>query len=65
MSLTEHPSAKWTIQQLREAVPSEHWYRFLIHGRHATFSTEFDKAVRNLNVGSKDSSSNPDGKCFL
>jgi len=35
-----HPTAEWTIQQLREAVPSDHEYQFLIHDRHATFSSE-------------------------
>jgi transposase InsO family protein len=32
-NVTEHPTAEWTLQQLREAVPCEHQYRFLIHGR--------------------------------
>ena len=38
------------MQQLREAVPNDHSYRFLIHDRHATFSAELDEAVRNLGV---------------
>ncbi len=42
---TQHPTAEWTIQQLREAIPSDHAYRFLIHDRHATFSAELDAAV--------------------
>jgi putative transposase len=44
-NVTRFPTAEWTIQQLREAVPSDHEYRFLIHDRHATFSTELDAAV--------------------
>ncbi len=50
ISVTEHATAEWTMQQLREAIPSEHSYRFLIHDRHATFSTELDEAVRNLGI---------------
>jgi transposase InsO family protein len=48
--VTAHPSADWTIQKLREAIPSEHSYRFLVHDRHATFSAELDEAVRSLGV---------------
>jgi transposase InsO family protein len=47
---TPHPTAEWTIQQLREAIPSDHEYRFLIHDRHATFSSELDAAVANLGL---------------
>jgi putative transposase len=50
INVTEHPTAEWTIQQLREAIPSEHSCRFLIHDRHATFSTDLDEAVRNLGI---------------
>jgi hypothetical protein len=57
ISVTEHPTAEWTMQQLREAIPSEHSYRFLIHDRHATFSTDLDEAGSELgDLGSKDSS---------
>ena len=47
---TSHPTADWTIQQLREATPSDHQYRFLIHDRHATFSSELDAAVNTLGL---------------
>jgi transposase InsO family protein len=47
-SLTPHPTAEWTIQQLRSAVPSDHDYRFLIHDRHATFSSELDATIAAL-----------------
>jgi hypothetical protein len=46
----QHPTAEWTIQQLREALPSDHEYRFLIHDRHATFSLELDEAVAGLGL---------------
>src|SRR5215813_12262265 len=30
-NVTAHPTAEWTAQQFREAIPSDHSYRFLIH----------------------------------
>jgi putative transposase len=30
-NVTAHPTAAWTLQQFREAIPSDHTYRFLIH----------------------------------
>ena len=41
-NVTAHPTAEWTAQQFREAIPSEHRYRFLIHDRDSIFSAEFD-----------------------
>jgi len=32
-NVTTHPSAEWTLQQLREAIPADHGCRFLIHAR--------------------------------
>jgi len=32
-NVTAHPTAEWTLQQLREAIPSDHPYQFLIHDR--------------------------------
>ena len=49
-NVTSFPTAQWTIQQLREAIPSDHEYRFLIHDRHATFSSELDAAVAALGL---------------
>jgi putative transposase len=34
-NVTAHPTATWTLQRLREAIPSDHSYRFLIHDRSA------------------------------
>jgi putative transposase len=33
VNVTDHPSAEWTLQQLREALPDDHPFRFLIHDR--------------------------------
>jgi putative transposase len=49
-NVTDHPSADWTQQQLREALPDEHPFRFLIHDRDSIFSRELDKAVATMSV---------------
>jgi putative transposase len=41
-NVTAHPTAAWTLQQFREAIPSDHAYRFLIHDRDSIFSAEVD-----------------------
>jgi hypothetical protein len=40
----------WTLQQLREAIPSDHTYRFLIHDRDGICSAVLDKSIRNLGL---------------
>jgi hypothetical protein len=45
-NVTAHPTAAWTWQQLREAIPSDHSYRFLIHDRDAIFSAEVDQQLK-------------------
>jgi hypothetical protein len=47
VSATTHPTAPWTLQQLREAIPADHVYRFLMQDRDAIFSQEFDQCVRH------------------
>src|ERR1043166_4680317 len=37
---TAHPTASWPPQQLREAIPADHTYRFLIHDRDSIFSQQ-------------------------
>jgi hypothetical protein len=43
--VTAHPTAAWTLQQLREAVSSDHIYRFIIHDRAAILATRFDASL--------------------
>jgi hypothetical protein len=50
LNATAHPSAAWTLQQLREAIPSDHTYRFIIHDHDAIFSSEFDASVAGLGL---------------
>lgn len=49
-NVTAHPTADWARQQIREAIPSDHQYRFLLHDRDCIFSTAFDKTVSNLGI---------------
>jgi putative transposase len=45
-NVTAHPTAAWTLQQLREAIPSDHSYRFLIHDHDSIFSAEVDQQLK-------------------
>jgi len=40
-NVTAHPTAAWAVQQFREAIPSDHIYRFLIHDRDSIFSQKW------------------------
>ena len=46
-NVTAHPTADWTRQQFREAIPSDHSYQFLIHDRDSIFSAELDKEIKS------------------
>jgi hypothetical protein len=46
-NVTAHPTADWTLQQFREAIPSDYSYKFLIHDRHSIFSRELDKQLES------------------
>jgi putative transposase len=50
INVTAHPSAPWTLQQLRAAIPSDHGYRFLLHDRDSIFSQHLDQSVRHLGL---------------
>ena len=47
-NVTGHPTAEWTLEQFREALPGEHPYRFVIHDRDSIFSKQLDEAVTDL-----------------
>ena len=49
-NVTAHPTAAWTLQQEREAIPSDHSYRFLIHDRDGIFSPLLDKSVSHMGI---------------
>lgn len=50
VNVTAHPTAEWTLQQRREALPSDHRYRFLIHDRDHIFSQQLDQHMRHLGL---------------
>ena len=50
INVTAHPTAQWTLQQFREAIPADHAYRVLIHDRDAIFSTQVDLGLRHMGL---------------
>jgi transposase InsO family protein len=50
INVTAHPTAAWTLQQLREAIPSDDTYRFILHDRDAIFSTGLDASLARLGL---------------
>ena len=50
LNATAHPTAEWTLQQFREALPGGHPYRFVIHDRDCIFSEAVDQGLTNLGV---------------
>ena len=50
VNVTAHPTAQWTIQQFREAIPADHTYGILIHDRDAIFSKDVDQGVRHMGL---------------
>src|SRR5215831_5381455 len=50
VNVTAHPTAAWTLQQLREAIPSDHGYRFLIHDHDSIFSQVLDQSIHHLGL---------------
>jgi putative transposase len=48
--VTGHPTAAWTLQRLREAIPSDHHCRFLIHDWDSIFSQQLDQHIRHLGL---------------
>jgi putative transposase len=50
VNVTAPPTAQWTLQQLRDAIPADHGYRFLIHDRDSIFSQQLDQQVRHLGL---------------
>jgi len=50
VNTTAHPNSAWRLQQLREAIPSDHRYRWLIHDRSGIFSVDLDRSVEVFGV---------------
>jgi transposase InsO family protein len=49
-NVTGHPTAAWTLQQLRETVGLEGRYQYLLHDRDSIFATHLDESIANLGV---------------
>jgi putative transposase len=49
-NVTTHPSAAWTLQQLRETVGYEDRYQFLVHDRDSIFASQLDESIRALRI---------------
>jgi len=50
VNVTAHPSADWTLQQLREVVEEEGGHQYLIHDRDNIFAKHLDDSVRALAI---------------
>jgi transposase InsO family protein len=46
-NVTAHPTSGWTLQQFREAIPSDHAYQFVIHDRDSIFSRALDQQLKS------------------
>src|SRR4029077_18226960 len=46
--VTEHPSQEWTMQQIREAFPWDHGYRYLLRDRDAIYGGDWVVKTKGL-----------------
>ena len=51
-NVTEHPTAEWTLQQLRETIPGDSDYKFLLHDRDNIFSAQLDDEIQGWGIHS-------------
>jgi hypothetical protein len=49
-NVTEHPTSESTLQQLREALPGDQDYKFLLHDRHKTSSVGLDEQIESWGI---------------
>jgi hypothetical protein len=49
-NVTAHPTAAWTLQQLRETVGLVGRYEYLLHDRDSIFAKHLDQSIANLGV---------------
>jgi len=50
VNVTTHPSAAWTLQQLREAIADADDHKYLIHDRDSIFARHLDDSIRALGL---------------
>ncbi len=51
INVTDHPTAAWTLQQLREAIPSDHPYKYLLRDRDQLYQLTSTDQLRSLACG--------------
>ena len=49
-NVTTNPTSAWVAQQLRQAIPDDHGYRFLLHDRDAIFSADADSTAKAMGL---------------
>ena len=49
-NVTAHPSAAWTLQQLREAIGGVDDYRYLLRDRDSIFAASLDESIKRLGL---------------
>ena len=49
-NVTAHPTAAWTLQQLREVIGFEDTYRYLVHDRDSIFAKSLDESIKGLGL---------------
>ena len=49
-NVTENPTARWVIQQLRETFPNEPTHRFLIYDNDSIFSPAVTSAIKSFEI---------------
>ena len=50
VNVTAHPSADWTLQQLRAVVGEESRHQYLIHDRDKSFAKHLDGSIAALGI---------------
>lgn len=50
LGVTEHPTAEWTANQLREAIPCDAGLKYLIHDNDSIFSKDVDRAAAAIGL---------------
>jgi transposase InsO family protein len=50
VAVTAHPSADWTLQQLREVVGEDCSHQYLLHDRDSIFAKHLDESIKALGL---------------
>ena len=50
VNVTAHPSATWTLQQLREMIADANAHKYLIHDRDSIFARHLDDSIRAMGL---------------